>query len=170
MKLLCELDYPGNIRALRNLIYELTSFLNDNEPISTNLIQFALDRLRCRGSNSVALKNDDQLKSPNAGNVASAHLGENMSPGAQYSFLHSIAKEGDIILPLELCVLRKGESFKQWTARAKRCSIEAAHQATGGMQSAAERLGLSWHSLRAHLKRARRNQNQRLFDWEREPD
>jgi hypothetical protein len=54
----------------------------------------------------------------------------------------SIADEGDIILPLELCVLRRGETFKQWTARAKSCSIQAARQATAGtVQSAAQRLG-----------------------------
>src|SRR6266542_3876296 len=38
---LCELDYSGNIRALRNLIYELTSYLADNEQISIQLVQFA---------------------------------------------------------------------------------------------------------------------------------
>jgi DNA-binding NtrC family response regulator len=86
-------------------------------------------------------------------------------------FLRSIAHEGDIILPLELCVLRSGETFRQWTARAKRCSIEAARQATGGtMQSAAERLGLSRNSLLGHLHRARRAQNETLFDWQREPN
>src|SRR5687767_7097311 len=46
------------------------------------------------------------------------------------SFLRSIAREGDIVLPLELCVLRRDETFKQWTARAKHSSIEAVRQAT----------------------------------------
>ena len=52
------------------------------------------------------------------------------------SSLTSIAKEGDIILPMELCVLRSEETLKQWAARAKRCSIEAARQATGGKMQA----------------------------------
>jgi DNA-binding NtrC family response regulator len=33
MELLCEYDYPGNIRALRNLVYELTSYINEGEAI-----------------------------------------------------------------------------------------------------------------------------------------
>jgi len=47
-----------------------------------------------------------------------------------------LAKEGDIILPMELCVLPSEETLKQWAARAKRCSIEAARQATGGTMQA----------------------------------
>jgi hypothetical protein len=88
----------------------------------------------------------------------------------QSSFLNSIAKEGDIILPLELCVLRRGETFKQWTARAKRCSIEATRQATGGtMEMVAQRLGLTSGSLKSHLKRAKRVQSRGLFGNESEP-
>jgi hypothetical protein len=30
------------------------------------------------------------------------------------SFLKSIARDGDIILPAEICVLRREETFKQW--------------------------------------------------------
>jgi hypothetical protein len=60
---------------------------------------------------------------------------------SEASFLMSIAREGDVILPLELCILRREETFKQWSARAKRCSIEAVHEETGGsMRSAAARL------------------------------
>ena len=92
-----------------------------------------------------------------------------MDAAAQHSLLRSIADEGDIILPLELCVLRRGETFKQWTARAKRCSIQAARIATGGsLQSAAERLGLTRSSLQAHLHRAKRARTETLFDWERD--
>src|SRR5919206_1135938 len=48
MKLLCEYDYPGNIRALRNLIYELTSYVNEGEAITEELVQFALAKLNNR--------------------------------------------------------------------------------------------------------------------------
>ncbi len=83
----------------------------------------------------------------------------------------SLAREGDIILPFEVCILRRGETFKQWTARAKRCSIEAARQATGGtMSSVARRLGLTCHSLKSHLQRAKRVQKEALFDWRREDE
>jgi hypothetical protein len=42
--------------------------------------------------------------------------------GKLQSYLGSIAKQGDIILPIELCVIRNGETFKQWIARAKQCT------------------------------------------------
>jgi DNA-binding NtrC family response regulator len=171
LALLCEFEYPGNIRALRNLIYELTSYVSGKEPISIELVQFVLAKLNSRGSNFAKITNA-KLKtgSPDFGNDLTSRGNPAMDASAAHAVLRSIAHEGDIILPLELCVLRSGESFKQWTARAKRCSIEAARQATGGMQSAAERLGLTFHSLRAHLRRAKRNQNESLFDWERPHD
>ena len=65
------------------------------------------------------------------------------------------AGEGDIILPLGLCVLRCGETFKQWTARAKHCSIEEVRQTTGGtLRAVAERLRLTPLSLKSPLQRA----------------
>ena len=82
-----------------------------------------------------------------------------------------MTREGDIILPLELCVIRREETFSQWTARAKRCSIEAVRRATGGtMQTAAERLGLTRISLKNQLLRAKRLEKQTPFDCKREPN
>lgn len=171
--LLCAFDYPGNIRALRNLIYELTSYVGENEPISIELVRFVLARLNSQGSNLVTGTNGKlQVGSSHPGNeLISMGKPSTLDAAAQHSLLRSIADEGDIILPLELCVLRRGETFKQWTARAKRCSIQAARRATGGsLQSAADRLGLTRSSLQAYLHRARRTQNEALFDWQREPD
>lgn len=168
MNILCEFHYPGNIRSLRNLIYELTSFANDNEIISTALVNSALSRLRSRESDRVSTANSDLPRS-------SSNLNDPISLGDVRDFtssqlelcLSSIVEEGDILLPLELCVLRRDETFKQWTARAKRCSIEAAPQATGGsMRRVAERLGLTRCSLLGHLSRAKQTQNQAHFDWE----
>jgi DNA-binding NtrC family response regulator len=171
--LLCQFDYPGNIRALRNLIYELTSYVEESQPISIELVQFVLAKLNLRGSNPVMSRNDTAQTSSSlpSNEITSAANANNIDVTAQHSLLRSVAHEGDIILPLELCVLRSGETFRQWTARAKRCSIKAARQATGGsMQSAAERLGLSRNSLLGHLHRARQTQNETLFDWQRKPD
>jgi DNA-binding NtrC family response regulator len=169
--MLCEFDYPGNIRALRNLIYELTSYVGENEPISVELLRFVLARLNSRGNNPVTGTNEkQQAGSPHPGiDLVPAGKASTMDAAAQHSLVQSIADEGDIILPLELCVLRRAETFKQWTARAKRCSIQAARLATGGsLQSAAERLGLTRSSLQAHLHRAKRAQSETLFDWERD--
>jgi len=149
MKLLCEYDYPGNIRALRNLIYELTSYINEGEAITEELVQMTLAKLNHR----------DQFAATSSG----SSLGELSTDGFDVvkmvpeSLLASIAQPGDILLPLDLCVLRQGETFKQWTARAKRCSIEAARRSTGGrMEDVARRLGLTRGSLKSHLRRAKR--------------
>ncbi|MCU1264919.1 MAG: two component, sigma54 specific, transcriptional regulator, Fis family [Acidobacteria bacterium] len=171
--LLCEFDYPGNIRALRNLIYELTSFVGDHEPISIDLVQFVLTRMNFRGATHIAGPNTERpadfLRLGNE--LTSADNRAKMDAAARYALLQSVTDEGDIILPFELCILRRGETLKQWTARAKRCSIEAARQATGGtIKSTASRLGLTRSSLKAYLHRAKRAQNQTLFDWERDPD
>jgi len=73
------------------------------------------------------------------------------------------------MLPLEVRILRRGETFRQWTARAKSCSIEAVRSTTGGtMKAAAERLGLTHGSLKSHLHRAKRAQNELLFDFKKE--
>jgi DNA-binding NtrC family response regulator len=171
--LLCEFDYPGNIRALRNLIYELTSYIDENDPISRELVQFVLTKMNFRGATHSAAPNAERSADvPHPGNeLTSAGNTAKMDAAARYALLQSAADDGDIILPLELCVLRRGETFKQWTARAKRCSIDAARQATGGtIKSAASRLGLTHNSLKAYLHRAKRAQNESLFDWQREPN
>jgi DNA-binding NtrC family response regulator len=171
--LLCEFDYPGNIRALRNLIYELTSYVGDREAISIQLVQFVLTKMNFRGGTHIAgPKAERSPEVTRSGNeLISAGNAAKMDAAARYALLRSVTDEGDIILPFELCILRRGETLKQWTARAKRCSIEAARQATGGtIKSTASRLGLTRSSLKAYLHRAKRAQNEALFDWQPEPD
>ncbi len=169
--LLTECDYPGNIRTLRNLIYELTSFLEENQEISVHLVQFAQNRLHSRGESQVSGARGNRESLPAAANAFLLDGGENARLTEQHAYLRSIANEGDIILPVEVCVIRRGETFKQWTKRAKYCSIEAARQATGGtLKSAAEQLGLTQSSLKSYLRRARRAQKEALFEWQRESD
>ena len=173
LALLSEFDHPGNIRALRNLVYELTSYVEDNEPISVELVEDALSRLNSRAFNNVTITTSDR---PVASNENSNYLISPPNPttidsALGKSLLRSMAGEGDIILPLELCVLRRGETFKQWSARAKRCSIEAVRQTTGGtLRTVADRLGLTPFSLKSHLQRAKRDQNDAPFLWQRESD
>jgi DNA-binding NtrC family response regulator len=168
---LCEFEYPGNIRALRNLIYELTSYVEGDEPISIQLVQFALAKQNFRMGKYVTGTTNDWPDDDLVASSGTASSARTMSPTTLHAILRSMAREGDIILPLELCVLRRGETFKQWTARAKRSSIEAARQATGGtMRSVAERLGLTRNSLMGHLNRAKQAQNEVLFDWKRKRD
>jgi DNA-binding NtrC family response regulator len=145
---LCEYDYPGNIRALRNLIYELTSYINIGDAITEDLVLFTLAKASNR-EQSLSGSALERREVTNPNNISADAISG--------SRLASIAKPGDILLPLELCVLRKDETFKQWTARAKRCSIEAARRSMGSsMREVAQRLGLTRSSLRSHLRRAER--------------
>jgi transcriptional regulator with GAF, ATPase, and Fis domain len=153
LKLLCENDYPGNIRALRNLIYELTSYLDEGEAITEELVQLTLAKLH----------NRNELGPSNSGSSRRTLSVDDVTVvrPVPESLLAAIAQPGDIILPLDVCVLRQGETFKQWTARAKRCSIEAARRSTGGhMEDVAKRLGLTRGSLKSHLRRAKRALNE----------
>ncbi len=153
MRLLCEYDYPGNIRALRNLIYELTSYVNEGEAITEELVQFTLAKLTNR--------NELAPTTSSSGRTDLCVDDVSVTRPVAESLLASVAQPGDIILPLDVCVLRQGETFKQWTARAKRCSIEAARRSTGGrMEDVAKRLGLTRGSLKSHLRRAKRTLNE----------
>jgi DNA-binding NtrC family response regulator len=151
VELLCGFDFPGNIRVLRNLIYELTSYVTLDEPITARLVEAALDKVRARELRMTAdmvAPVRDELQSVLAhGDTVASHLQD---------ALRSLANEGDIILPLEVCFIRQGETFRQWAARAKQCSIEAARQEAGGtLRSAADRLGATRGSLKGHLQRAK---------------
>src|SRR5688572_22032870 len=119
LNLLCEFDYPGNIRTLRNLIFEITSYLDNDNSISRELVKFALARLTSRAAPNLA---SDVVSGSGQFDLFSSSNDEFHNRQLQ---AFSSTREGDIILPLELCVLRREETFKQWTARAKRCSIEA---------------------------------------------
>ncbi|MGI9167019.1 MAG: hypothetical protein ACR2G5_11670, partial [Pyrinomonadaceae bacterium] len=132
---------------------------------------FALNRLHSRGESQLSGARGNRETLPAAANAFLLNGGENARSAEQHAYLRSIANEGDIILPLEVCVIRRGETFKQWTKRAKYCSIEAARQATGGtLKSAAEQLGLTQPSLKGYLRRAKGVQNDALFEWKRESD
>jgi len=134
VELLCAFDYPGNIRVLRNLIYELTSYVSPDELISIELVATTLAKLRARElrqtlrpSNAVAsLSEQSDFKS---GEVERENSSYGVLSKTHNAIVRELAGEGDIILPLEVCLIRQGETFKEWTARAKLSSIEAARQA-----------------------------------------
>ncbi len=162
VELLCDFDYPGNIRVLRNLMYELISYVSDDEQITVEMAADALGKIRAR----TLLTAPPAIMSADHAALSSAHLTDIAQANAGPAFwgdvlalqtaLRSMAGEGDIILPLEICLLRRDETFKEWAARAKRCSIEATRHAEGGtMRGAAERLGVTRSSLKGHLHRAK---------------
>jgi len=112
LSLLCEFDYPGNVRSLRNLVFELTSYVEDREWISVELVQSTLARLRSRHAEFAVTSdvpkmfdrvNEHEPYTDSVGIVPS--LSEDL-------FLKSIAREGDVILPLELCIRRREETSR----------------------------------------------------------
>lgn len=151
VEILCAFDYPGNIRVLRNLIYELTSYVTLDEPITAQLVLAALSKIRSR-EQRVATNLETSPQSELTTLVENSDIVATRLQDA----LRSMAGEGDIILPLEICLIRQGETFRQWAARAKQCSIEAARRATGGtLRGAADRLGATRSSLKGHLQRSK---------------
>lgn len=132
---LSNYSWPGNVRQLRHVVERLVATALEGDVISAEVARQALPNGHLAvGSTQLPFLRSDEVD----------------------SFLHSIAREGDIVLPLELCLLRHDETFKQWSARAKRCTINATRQATGGtFQTVAKRLGLTFGSLKGHLHRAR---------------
>jgi DNA-binding NtrC family response regulator len=146
--LLCAYDYPGNIRTLRNLIYELTSYVEENEPVSFTLAAATLAKQLTYTEPALNPANGEPL---NPVSTAQPAPGLEITPP-----WHRLAREGDIILPAEVCLIRRGETFNEWLARAKRCSIKATLEANdGAFKNAAERLGLTHESLKGHWYRAR---------------
>lgn len=150
VEMLCAHQWPGNIRVLRNTIYELTSYVREGETITME-----------RASKALVWLNHD------AGGVeltAAAATTLEKACGSIYSFqqlaeaLQSLAGEGDIVLPPEVCVLRRGETLKKWMLRAKQCGIEAAWRASssGKLREAAERLGFDYTNIKSQLSRTRR--------------
>ena len=144
-ELLRAYEYPGNIRALRNVVYQLTSYVNGDEPITHALAVATLARQQTwetsGPSTVVAEKRGGPARTPDL--------------GARWRELPELA-ENDILLPLDLCVLRGGETYQQWTKRARQSSLAVACQAVGGTRSqTALRLGLTPGSLKGHLRRAK---------------
>jgi DNA-binding NtrC family response regulator len=153
VELMCAADWSGNVRVLRNTLYELTSFVSEGEPITMERVQNALAQLNVRELSTVS------ASASRRGAFASPTLNSRDSFTMEeiVEALRAHAQEGDIVLPAEVCILRRGETLKQWAARIKQLGIEATCRTngTGTMREAATRLGISHGSLKGHLYRAR---------------
>ncbi|HKC66301.1 MAG TPA: sigma 54-interacting transcriptional regulator [Pyrinomonadaceae bacterium] len=153
VEMMCAFDWVGNVRVLRNTLYELTSYVIDNEPITMERVESVLARMSAGETRDGASNT-----SRSDGAVSSSFSSQDPSTMEEIAgVLRHVAEEGDIVLPIEVCILRRGETFKQWAARAKQLGIEAACRTNGTrtMREAANRLGLSHNSLKSHLYRAR---------------
>ncbi len=141
--------WMGNIRALRNAVYELTSYAPENGLLTMEQVQAYLAKQireqsrRIHSSNGHSTGITDQAS---------------LTPDAQARLvpdaLRAMAEDGDIVLPIEVCLLRRGETLKQWTTRVKRCGIEAARHSSGGkLDQTAARLGLTRSSFKGQMRR-----------------
>lgn len=156
VEMLCAHHWSGNIRVLRNTIYELTSYVAGGEMITMERVAEALAWLNADAGGVDSVERDEA-------NVETLKAGEGLYPSPQLAeALQGLAQEGDIVLPLEVCFLRRGETLKDWMLRAKQCGIEAAWRAssTGKLREAAERLGLDYTNIKSQLHRTRYRSSQ----------
>jgi len=154
---LCAHDWVGNIRMLRNVVFELTSYVTGDELITIERVQEKLAWLSSHsapGAPDAGVSDAAAVVSP-----ASTAAGGVAFPSLQQldEALQMLAHEGEIVLPVEVCVLRRGETLDEWLVRVKRCGIEAACRAAsnGRMREAASRLGITHANLRSQINRAR---------------
>jgi len=152
---LCAHDWVGNVRVLRNTICELTSYVKDDELITLESVL----RILAKASQQNLSPSAHPPSTCNAVfNPISMAGRQSLEEDEAAALLQLFAREGDIILPVEVCLLRRHETLDEWTARIKRCGIEATRQASGGtMREAALRLGVTEWSLKSHLYRAGRS-------------
>ncbi len=148
---MCAHNWFGNIRVLHNAIYELTSYVTNGEPITMERVSALLAWMNADERDTDSVQRD-------GADVAPEKAGGNLYSSSQLAeTLQALAQEGDIILPLEVCFLRRGETLKEWLLRVKQCGIEAAWRtsSSGKMREAATRLGLTRTNLKSQLHRTR---------------
>ena len=156
VEMLCAHHWAGNIRVLRNAIYELTSYVREGETITMERVQAALAWLNADAGSTTSAERE-------GADVAVETAGGNLYSCPQLAeALQALAQEGDIILPVEVCILRRGETLNEWLLRAKQCGIEAAWRAssTGKLREAAARLGLAYTNMKSQLHRTRYRSSQ----------
>jgi len=153
---LCTHEWVGNVRVLRNTICELTSYVVNEELITMECVLQSITKSNHKPRSSAAPPSSasDVVNSSSLKIAASQMHAEDEAA----ALLQLFAQDGDIILPVEVCLLRRYETLDEWTARIKRCGIEAARRASrsGTMREAAVRLGVSECSLKSHHYRAGR--------------
>ncbi len=121
VELIYAFDFPGNIRRLRNMVYELTSYVTSDAPIAADDVRLYIAKFASERE-------------------ATAH--------------QVFPRQGDIMIPVDICIIRHGETLKQWEARVRKRAIEAARQTEGHMPAAARRLGVAHSTLKQHLRLA----------------
>lgn len=149
VELLCGFAWTGNIRMLRNTVLELTSFVMDDEPITSKAVRVHLAQLAEHHSSGSAAEGTVQVPSAvkNSANVRDV-----------LTAFGIVLEDGDMIVPLEACVVRRKETLDEWQDRAMVSCIDTARTEYGRWASAADRLGM----VDVSLQHRRRNAAKRL--------
>lgn len=113
LELLCGGEWAGNIRALRNSVLELTSYIEDERPITVEEVQRQLAKIGGRPSVPEVATTATQIAA-----------GQSVEPELTLS-------EGDIVLPAEARVIKRGETLDDWLDRWTLVAIEAAQKDAG---------------------------------------
>ncbi len=149
VELLCGFAWTGNIRMLRNTVLELTSYVTDDEPITgeavrAHLMHLAEHHFSDDGTEGIV---------PAPGTLKTAASARDVLAAFGIAL-----EDGDMIVPLEACVVRRKETLDQWQDRAMVSCIDAARIEHGRWASAADRLGM----VDISLQHRRRNAAKRL--------
>lgn len=149
VELLCGFGWTGNIRMLRNTVLELTSYVEADESITSEAVRAHLAHLAERHQSDGAAEGivpaPGALKTPASARDVLTAFG-------------IVLEDGDMIVPLEACVVRRKETLDQWQDRATVSCIDTARADYGRWATAANRLGM----VDVSLQHRRRNAAKRL--------
>lgn len=172
IELLCGFGWGGNIRELRNTVLELTSYVRGDEPITAAAVRSRLaerERLAARpmpdayaGSltrvtTTTAPDHGDSHRAEECGMSVPAPSGSRTSAARMLLASAGVGVEdGDILIPFDVCVVRRGETINQWQTRAMVSCIGAAREECGEWNSVASRLGTALSSIKQRNRKALR--------------
>lgn len=164
VELLCNFEWTGNIRELRNTVFELTSYVADNQPITNEAVRGQLTGLKSRhviddrratfatssaqvsSADEVAIKLDAFMLSDGATTLAATRK--------LLAALGIEVTDNDIIVPLDACIVRSGETLSEWEARTVVSCIDATREKLGKWQHVAARLGIVDSAIRQRRRYA----------------
>ncbi len=161
VELLCSYEWRGNIRELRNAVFELTSYVTTDHPIMSEAVRAHLNCLTVRHAVS------DTIVAPAAVQFSTGEVEESvdmlLSSGGAITvaatkklladFGIEIA-ENDVVVPLDACVVRSGETLSQWEARTVVSCIDATREKLGKWHAVAKRLGMVDSTIRQRRRYA----------------
>lgn len=163
VELLCSFEWTGNIRELRNTIFELTSYVVNDQPITSEAVRSHLTILKNRhvvcNTRATPAAAKQEACADESGIKLDAFVlnGGAMTLASTRKLLAALGIEvadNDIIVPLDACIVRSGETLGEWEARTVVSCIDATREKLGKWQNVAARLGIVDSAIRQRRRYA----------------